>query len=497
VTQPLCESLEPMLSQSIERVKTSGLPELLTADGHADSLLVSPVPFPGNRFAHGLIVVPLTARGRNIAVLVLAACDSRRRFDADTLSIARDLANRAAVAVDNALLYGAIQESDQRKNEFLAMLAHELRNPLAPIGNAIHVLRAVDHDRTQVAWALDMIGRQFQQLTRLVDDLLDLSRITRGKIELKIETLDVGDVVTAAVETSRPVIDANRHTLNVLLPDEPLRVRGDFARLAQVLANILNNAAKYTAPGGRIALTVTHEGEDVAFRIRDNGVGIPRHYLSRIFEPFLQIDRTIDRSQGGLGIGLTLVRQLIERQGGTVTAYSEGADQGSEFTVRLPLARVPAIEATAPIIATSPRPAASGVSVLVVDDNRDVAQSTAVVLRVSGCSVQLAHDGKSALEMLTRVRPDAVLLDIGLPGMNGYEVARAIRSQPEHRATLIVAVSGYGQEEYQQRSREAGFDHHLVKPIDPAVLLRLLASLSRPGAAGSNVVALAQRRANE
>ena len=403
--------------------------------------------------------------------------------------MATDLAARAAIALDNARLYGKIQAEDRRKDEFLAMLAHELRNPLAPISNAVHILQMSEKDPAKLKWAIEVIGRQLRQLVRLVDDLLDVSRITRGKIELKIESIDATQVVAAAIETSRPFVDALEHSLTVLLPPEPLLVKGDFARVAQILANLINNAAKYTNEGGRIAVTAAREGANVVFRVRDTGIGIPADLLSSIFEPFTQIDRTLARSQGGLGIGLTLVRRLVEMQGGRVFASSDGPDQGSEFTVSLPAAS-PAQRPKGDS-GESGRTAAAALDlcVLVVDDNHDVAESTAVLLRLAGCEVHLAHDGEEALRLVPRVRPDAVLLDIGLPRMNGYEVAERIRSDPENRGILIVAVSGYGQQEHRLRSKQAGFDQHVVKPIDPTALAGLLAALSSQRTASSeNVV---------
>ena len=283
------------------------------------------------------LCVPLAARGRTLGVLVLGLKAGERRFDSDALSIATDLASRAAISLDNALLYRKIHEEDRRKNEFLAMLAHELRNPLAPISNAVHLLNLQEQDPARLRWAREVIGRQLKQLVRLVDDLLDVSRITRGKIELKLDTIDAAAVVSAAVETSRPNVDQLDHTLTVMLPQKPLRMRGDFARVSQVLANLINNAAKYTPRGGRILLSAEREEEELVFRVRDSGVGIPAEFLDTIFQPFTQVDRTLDRSQGGLGIGLTLVRSLVDMQGGSVKAHSAGRDQGSEFVVRFPV----------------------------------------------------------------------------------------------------------------------------------------------------------------
>jgi len=324
-----------------------------------------------------------------------------------------------------------------------------------------------------------VIGRQLRQLVRLVDDLLDVSRITRGKIELKIETIDVARVVAAAIETSRPSLDALEHSLIVSLPPEPLRLQGDFARIAQVLANLIINAAKYTSKGGNIIVAASREKSEIVFRVRDSGAGIPRELLSAIFEPFQQVERTLDRSQGGLGIGLTLARRLSEMHGGSISAFSEGPDRGSEFTVRLPggssqrLSDRPSVDIAIPAANTP-----LNLRVLVVDDNRDVADSTAVLLRATGCNVDLAYDGEEAILAARTLRPDAVLLDIGLPKIDGYQVAQRIRAEGAAHGPLLIALSGYGQDEHRLRSKHAGFDHHLVKPIEAAVLTGLLTSLS-------------------
>ena len=482
---------------AVERVQKSGKLETFgecapntAASGPGEAMLASDIGAEAEFPVNGLAMVPLPARGRTLGVLALGLGPSGRKFDADALSMATDLAGRAAIALDNARLYGKIQAEDRRKDEFLAMLAHELRNPLAPISNAVHILQVSEKDPAKFKWAIEVINRQLTQLVRLVDDLLDVSRITRGKIELKIEAIDASKVVAAAVETSRPFVDALEHTLTVLLPPEPLLLKGDFARVAQILSNLINNAAKYTNQGGRIAVTAAREGANVVFRVRDTGIGIPAELLSSIFEPFTQIDRTLARSQGGLGIGLTLVRRLVEMQGGRVFASSDGPDQGSEFTVSLPAAGQAQRARGEPTESGRTTADHLDLCVLVVDDNHDVAESTAVLLRLVGCEVHLAHDGEEALRLVPRVHPDAVLLDIGLPRMNGYEVAERIRSDPENRDMLIVAVSGYGQQEHRLRSKQAGFDQHVVKPIEPMALSSLLAAFAsqRANAASENVV---------
>jgi len=475
LTASLTELGDPSLAETVMRVQRSGKPEWIERDPAGPP--ASRIALPRGLTVHALMLVPLLVRGRKLGVLTLGLDAPARRFDPDTLSMVAELASRGATALDNALLVRRIQDEDQRKDEFLAMLAHELRNPLAPISNAVHILRVSEGDVAKLAWARELIARQLKQLVRLVDDLLDVSRITRGKIELKVETIDVPQVISAAIETSRPNIDAQRHALSLQLPAEPLHVKGDFARVAQILSNVVNNAAKYTPTGGRISLSAVRDGHEVVFRIRDSGVGIPAEFLGSIFEPFTQVDRTLARSHGGLGIGLTLVRRLVEMQNGSVSVRSEGRNRGSEFTVRLPLAAGGSPSRPGADAAAALPPSPAGLRVLVVDDNRDVADSTASVMRLNGCDVHVAYDGKAALESVQRLRPDAVLLDIGLPTIDGYLVAEHIRAHPENGGTMIVAVSGYGQQQDRERSRSVGFDYHVVKPIDPAVLAGLVGSL--------------------
>jgi signal transduction histidine kinase/DNA-binding response OmpR family regulator len=474
LTASLLELGSPLLDEVAQRVRESGKPETIERDAADEAARID---LPRGLSVHTLMIVPLLVRGRRLGVLSLGLDAADRRFDADAVAMVADLATRGATALDNALLFRKIQDEDQRKNEFLAMLAHELRNPLAPISNAVHILRVSETDPVKVAWARDLIGRQLKQLVRLVDDLLDVSRITRGKIELKIDIVDVAQVVAAAIETSRPNIDAQRHTLSLQLPVEALALRGDFARVAQILSNLVNNAAKYTPKGGRISLSAARDGDEVVFRIRDSGIGIPPEFMTSIFDPFTQADRTLARSHGGLGIGLTLVRRLVEMQQGRVSVRSEGRNRGSEFTVRLPVATDAGAAAEANVASADDEASPAGLRVLVVDDNRDVADSTASIMRMNGCDVHVVYDGRAAIESVQRLRPDAVLLDIGLPAIDGYLVAEHIRAQPENGRTMIVAVSGYGQEQDRLRSKSVGFDYHVVKPIDPAVLAGLVGSL--------------------
>lgn len=371
----------------------------------------------------------------------------------------------------------AAEEANRRKDEFLAMLAHELRNPLAPIRNAVEIMRQLDSIGPETHWIREMIDRQLRRLTRLVDDLLDVSRITRGKIRLQLARVDAATVVTSAVETSRPLVESRKHELTVDLPPEPIQLMADSDRLAQVLSNLLNNAAKYTNVGGRIGLTVTREKQEVLFRVRDTGAGISADMLPHIFDPFTQVDQSLDRAQGGLGIGLTLARRLVEMHQGSVQATSAGLGQGSEFVVRLPvLTAAPSPAAPAPLNGVkAPPSAAPRARVLVVDDNVDAADTLATLVRLSGHEVRTVYDGPAALAAAQEYHPEVVLLDIGLPGLDGYEVARRLRRQTEGEQVLIAAVTGYGQDQDRLRSQQAGFDAHLVKPVELAALHALFA----------------------
>jgi signal transduction histidine kinase len=479
------EGLHPNLAEALRRVLDQAASEYLpdvAMVGQTQPALRETASQPDAESApdfalRSVVITPLLARGRVLGALSLAMGPSGRRYDASDRALAEDLASRAAIAIDNARLYREVQEADHRKNEFLSMLAHELRNPLAPIRNAVQLLRMRGNDHPDLDAIRDLIDRQVQQLVRLVDDLLDISRITRGKIRLQKEPVEVAAVVARAVETSRPLIDARKHALTVTLPPEPLRVEGDPVRLAQVLGNLLNNAAKYTEDGGKIWLTAVREGNEAVLRVRDTGVGIPADLLGSVFDLFTQIEQSLDRSQGGLGIGLTLVRRLVEKHGGRVQAFSAGPGQGSEFTVRLPLLLT---EGPHPATANGQTNGAAGgrCRVLVVDDNNDAADSLAQLLRVAGHEVQVCNDGPEALTTYVTFQPEIVLLDIGLPGMDGYEVARRLRSQTNNGKPLLVALTGYGQAEDIRRSLEAGFDHHFVKPADLAALSAVFASVS-------------------
>jgi PAS domain S-box-containing protein len=386
--------------------------------------------------------------------------------------IVRDITERKKLEDQLRQRVDDLAQADRQKNEFLAMLGHELRNPLGPMRNALFMLKLARSDTAALDEAQGLIERQLQHLVRLVDDLLDVSRIIRGRIELRRDRVDVATAIRRAVETAQPVIDANGHVLELSLPERPVYVMGDLIRLSQVISNLLGNGAKYSTKPGRIAIALMHEENDAVVTVEDDGEGIPPELLPRIFELFVQGDHTLARSQGGLGIGLTLVRRLIEMHGGNVAVESPGRGRGSRFTVRLPTVAVPSHAAAGEGAA----PTALGASrrVLVVDDNVDAANSIAKVLQLFGHHVQCVYDGPGALSAADEFRPDVVVLDIGLPGMDGYEVARRLRASPTFERVPIVAVTGYGQDEDRGRSRQAGFNEHLAKPVDPEALHKLI-----------------------
>jgi PAS domain S-box-containing protein len=377
----------------------------------------------------------------------------------------------------------ALKETDHRKDEFLAMLAHELRNPLSPILNAALVLRLHSNrnrlhriENSVVHQSASIIERQVGQLVRIVDELLEVSRITTGRIQLHQERIAVAIVVENAVATVRALIDQRKHELTVSLPMQAIWLNADAARLEQVVVNLLTNAAKYTDQGGHIWLTLQQEGEEAVLRLRDTGVGIAPEILPRIFDLFTQAERSLDRSQGGLGIGLALVQRLVEMHGGTVAA-SSALGQGSEFVVRLPVVPPPQPQPSLPPTEKA-KPTGPSLRVLVVDDNVDTVTTLAMLVQEAGHDVRTAYDGTAVLEAALDYRPNVVLLDIGLPGLNGFEVAKRLRQQPALQNAVLVAMTGYGQESDRQRSQEAGFDHHLVKPGDFGKVLQILATVS-------------------
>ncbi len=414
----------------------------------------------------------IAARRQAEDALARANAELERRVEERTAELAR--ANTALRTSEDRLRLALdeLRESDQRKSVFLATLAHELRNPLAPIRNGLQVLR-LTADPSVRDEARDVMERQLGQLVRLVDDLLDISRISRNKLELRKSRIPLSAVVDNAVETIRPLIDAKGQTLTIALPAEPVYLDADLTRLAQVFWNLLSNSNKYTDPGGRIELSAVRQDDEVVVSVRDNGIGIPAEARCGLFTLFSQLDHSLERAQGGLGIGLALLKGLVEMHGGSVEAHSAGLGKGSEFVVRLPVAPDGPKEATSTADEKAP-----GVRqrVLVVDDNRDAAASLAMMLSLVGHDTRTAHDGLEALELAEAFRPDVILMDIGMPRLNGYDACRRIRQQPWGQRILLVAVTGWGQENDRSRSQEAGFDHHLVKPINFAHLEQLMAA---------------------
>lgn len=394
------------------------------------------------------------------------------------------VAQSAASAIQNALAYRqlreaekALKEADRHKDEFLAILAHELRNPLAPLRNGLQIVRLATHDADAVNQASTIMERQLGHMVRLVDDLLDMSRISRGKVELRMTRVEMATVIQQAIETSRPIIEQAGHDLKIEVPCEPILVEADVTRLTQVFANLLNNAAKFTEPGGQIRLSVERHSTEAVVKVRDNGMGIPVHMLPKVFEVFTQVEQSLERAQGGLGIGLSLVRGLVELHGGSVEAKSQGDGMGSEFTVRLPVVQSHTEVHSTEVPADPPTLRRR---ILVVDDNRDSATSLAMMLTIMGNETQTAHDGEEGLNVAAEFRPEVVLMDIGMPKMNGYDAARRIRTESWGQEIILVAVTGWGQDDDRRRSREAGFDHHIVKPVEPAALVQILNAFSVP-----------------
>jgi PAS domain S-box-containing protein len=417
---------------------------------------------------------PLHGRGKLLGMISFVSAESGRRYTEADLAFAEELARRAAIAIENAQLYAALRDADRRKDEFLATLAHELRNPLAPIRTSVEVLRRLAPVEPQLQQVREMIDRQVRNMVRLVDDLLEVSRITRGMVDLQWEAVDLAKVTQDAIETSGPAIEAGRHEVTFALPPEPVIVRGDLIRLTQVVANLLNNAAKYTPLGGHIWLTVERQDSEGVIRVRDNGAGIPAEMLTKVFELFTQVNSSLKRAQGGLGIGLALVKRLVEMHGGRVEAHSEGEGKGSEFVVHLPLATAQDV----PDEREEKRPAATFTPrrVLVVDDHVDAADSLSLLLSMSGHEVRTAYDGRTALEQAAQLKPDMIFLDLGMPGIDGYETARKVRELQGMEHVRLVALTGWGQDEDRRRTQEAGFDAHLVKPVNPTVLQEFMAS---------------------
>jgi len=426
--------------------------------------------------ARNWIAAPLTGLPENNVGLLQLSDKLEGDFTDDDEGMLVQLTQMACVAIDNAWLLDHLREANRRKDEFLATLAHELRNPLAPLRNGLQVMKLSGNDVKAVETSRVMMERQIEAMVRLIDDLMDVNRISRGKIELRRQPVDVAQVVRAAVETSAPLIEAGRHTLTLDLPRAPLVVDADETRLAQVVSNLLNNAAKYTEPGGRIRLAAARDNGRAVISVKDTGVGIPRAMLPHIFDLFTQVDRSLEKAQGGVGIGLSLVKGLVELHGGRVEARSDGPGKGSEFVVRLPVLDEAA--APAPKIEKAMTGQLGGYRVLVADDNVDSATSLAMLLRLMGNEVHTAHDGLQAVAVARDLQPDLALLDIGMPKLNGYDTCQRIREQSGGRKVLLVALTGWGQDEDIRRSHLAGFDRHLVKPVEPAALEKLLGSMA-------------------
>jgi signal transduction histidine kinase len=396
---------------------------------------------------------------------------SPHRFSEVEVRVATALSNLAATAISTAELYEEIKTNDNRKDEFLAMLSHELRGPLAAVNNAVTVLK-LSRDPENRDWAGDVLERQVKQFARLIEDLLDVSRLTGGKIQLREEFLDATSILDHAVETTRPLMSDRKHKLVVSIERDNLPLYADAARLEQILVNLLTNAATYTDDGGSVSLRAARERDLIVIKVKDTGVGIDPEKLPEMFKLFAQGERSIARSQGGLGIGLTIVQKLTEMHGGTILASSDGLGKGSEFVLKLPAAKRP--KAGSPESQTGPAEPRKGSRILVVDDSLDNAFGIARLLKLLGNEIAVCHDGPSAIELAQSFQPEFVLLDIGLPGMDGYQVATRLRQHTSLKDTVIIAVSGYGRDEDRRRSRAAGIDHHLVKPVDLGALKSLL-----------------------
>lgn len=450
---------------------------LRIADVTKDPRYGNNAPYRGMPEGHlpvtSYLAVPVTSRSGEVLGGLFFGHREAGVFTTRHERLVEGIAAQAAVAIDNSRLYQAVLEADRKKDEFLAMLAHELRNPLAPITSALQILKLAGHNGPMAVRAREMAERQVHALTRMVDDLLDVSRIMRGKIELRREQIDLTAVVARAVETARPAIDAMRHTLKVNLGSEPVWVSVDVVRMAQVVANLLNNAAKYTDPGGTIQLTVQRMEKSAVIRVRDSGIGISAEKLRLVFDMFVQVEPGL-RSQGGLGIGLTVVRNLVEMHGGTVEARSEGLGRGSEFIVKLPLVEMAAGVCSKDAAAPASPALESSRRILIVDDNVDAAESLAMLLRLEGHKVQVAHGGAAALQLAAASPPEVAFLDLGMPVMSGYELAVKFREHPVLRSVKLIAMTGWGQDEDRRRSKEAGFDHHMTKPVALAALQQIL-----------------------
>lgn len=473
------EELPPAVRDALSVASTTGKQVAPGPDRRSVSILdMQSAP------ARQAVVVPLIAGERSLGAMWVRLNDVP-----ENITTLEELATRAAVAFENARLYRSLQtevlerqqaqaqlqEANQRKDEFLAMLSHELRNPLAPIRNAVEVIRMVAPHEPKLGWATNVTERQVNHLTRLIDELLDVARISQGKIVLRAEPIDLLEVVAQSVETMRPFIDSRRHVLTQKIAPGPIWLRGDSARLSQVISNLLNNAAKYTEEGGAIYLAVSLEEGHAAITVRDNGIGIDADLLPKVFDLFKQGEQSLDRTQGGLGVGLTLAQRLAHLHNGRIEVSSGGAGRGAEFRVLLPcLTEVKHLSSAGDHVIEKSRPRVH-CRVLVVDDNFDAAETVAVFLELAGHQVKAVTDAMEALACASVYAPEVIVLDIGLPVLDGYQLARRLRATEQTRASFLIALTGYGQDADRSRALQAGFDRHLVKPADPAELARMIA----------------------
>ncbi|MDQ3025580.1 MAG: response regulator [Pseudomonadota bacterium] len=468
-------SFEAMLAREQDRV--------IAAGEHSCCARLAMAPdadAPDDAPAGEIHAFPLVTRGKTRGALLLALGPSARRLAGADLSLADSLAGRAAASLDNCLLYEEIQNADRRKNEFLATLSHELRNPLAPMRAALHMLRVNTVEPQRAKSLLETMDRQVGQMTRLVEDLLDISRITRGVIELRREPVDVAAEVRNALESCEGPLEIGRHQVVVSLPAEALTVMADRVRLQQILENLILNAVKYTEPGGRIEVSAVNEGADVLIQVRDNGIGIAQDKLLQVWDLFVQVDESPERTRKGLGIGLALVKDLVKRHGGTVLANSEGLGKGSIFSVRLPrAARGEAVMSPGASAGPAAASEAGARRVLIVDDNLDAAETLAMMLEILGQQTRQAHDGNNALTVANEFKPEVIFMDIGLPGISGHEAAARMRKDLGMTEAYMVALSGYGTEEDRRKSLYSGFDAHVVKPLDPSALPGILATADK------------------
>lgn len=479
--------IAPVLESHVRQTLKTGQPQIVSGFSENDFSLSKK---QNEGFRVTAILLPLVVKDHINSVFVLVSRNHFNHRVSVTLSLANALISRASIALENAILMEKIKESDRRKDEFLAMLAHELRNPLAPIKNAIGMIR-MRLDEKMRNQLEEIIERQTDHMVHLVDDLMDVSRITQNKIELRREKVKLQEVINHAIETSNPLIRQQRHKLVADIPEEPIWLDADFSRLSQIFSNLLNNAAKYTDTGGIIEIRIKNAGEMAVVSVKDNGIGIPKDKQQSIFDMFSQVDNSLERSHGGLGIGLTLVKKLVEMHDGAIRVQSPGECRGSEFMVTLP-ALAEQMEETEKRLGS---PAVSEIGprverplrVMVVDDNETLAQVIELTVKLMGHDTCLANSGISAIELARVFRPEIVIMDIGLPGMNGYEVCKAMKNDPLFAQTVFVAQTGWGQEEHRQRSLAAGFDHHLVKPARMKDLQAIINNYSEKKTADENM----------